>query len=57
MTLTDIITVIILLFSGTFIAGTIIHLIAEEIEYRRRLREEIEYRRWLREVEDDTRKD
>ena len=35
MTPADIITVIILLVGGTFIAGTIIHLIAEEIEYRR----------------------
>ena len=47
MTPTDIITVIILLLGGTFIAGTIIHLISEEIEYRR----------WWRKVKDDTRKD
>lgn len=46
MTATDIITVGILLVGGTFITGTIIHLIAEEIEYRR----------WWRKVKDDTRR-
>ena len=43
MTLTDTITVIILLVGSTFIAGTIIHLISEEIEYRR----------WWRKVKDE----
>lgn len=46
MTTTDILIVLIIMAGGTFIAGTIIHLIAEEIEYRR----------WLREVKDDTRR-
>ena len=43
MTLTDTITVLILLVGGAFIAGTIIHLIYEEIEYRR----------WWRKVKDE----
>ena len=45
MTITDVLIVLTLVASGIFIAGTIIHLISEEIEYRR----------WLREVKDDTR--
>ena len=45
MTTTDTIIILTLVAGGIFIAGTIIHLISEEIEYRR----------WLREVKDDTR--
>ena len=45
MTITDVLIVLTLVAGGIFIAGTIIHLIAEEIEYRR----------WLMEVRDDTR--
>ena len=47
MTILDILVVIALVAGGVFIAGTIIHLISEEIEYRR----------WWRKVKDDTRKD
>ena len=46
MTPTDTITVLIIIFGGTFITGMIIHLISEEIEYRR----------WWREVKDDTKR-
>ena len=43
---TDILIVLTLAAGGIFIAGTTIHLIAEEIEYRR----------WWRKVKDDTRR-
>lgn len=43
MTPTDILIVLTLMTGGTFIAGTIIHLISGEIEYRR----------WQRGVKDD----
>lgn len=46
MSPTDIIIVLVIIFGGTFITGTIIHLISEEIEHRR----------WLREVKDDNRR-
>ena len=46
MTILDIIMVTCLVAGGIFIAGTIIHLISEEIEYRR----------WWRKVKDDARK-
>lgn len=42
----DILIVITLAAGGIFIAGTTIHLIAEEIEYRR----------WWRKVKDDNRR-
>lgn len=47
MTPIDIIIILTLVAGGTFIAGEIIHLISEEIEYRR----------WWRKVKDDTRRD
>ena len=46
MTILDILIMLALVAGGILITGTIIHLIAEEIEYRR----------WWREVKDDTRK-
>lgn len=47
MTILDVLIILAIVTGGIFIAGTIIHLIAQEIEYRR----------WWRKVKDDNKRD